>query len=110
MIHLPKDGRTALFELRRHCAPLTLTHVENTEYQFRNLQQHSNEPATFYFSRIRQADRDCYHAGIPNTKTQNARRSSTGAIDPTHTSATTTPGVDTAPSVRDKQIVKIYNA
>ena len=79
IINLPKDGRTAIFQLRRHCAPLTQTHVENVEDSFKGLRQNGMEPATVYFSRIRAIDRDCYHAGIPNTDLQLLRRALRGA-------------------------------
>jgi hypothetical protein len=63
----PPDTRTAIFTLRRHCAPLTPDHVEHTREAFYSVKQGHNKVATSYLNRIRVLTRDCYHAGIPNT-------------------------------------------
>ena len=63
----PSDFRTAIFTLRRHCAPLTSDHIERTRQAFFSLKQQHQEVATSYLNRIRILTRDCYHAGIPNS-------------------------------------------
>ena len=74
----PPDARTAIFTLRRHCAPLTPDHVERTREAFCSLKQPHNEVATSYLNRIRVLTRDCYHAGIPNTDAKLIKRTVRG--------------------------------
>ncbi len=74
----PPDARTALFTLRRHCAPLTPDHVERTRKAFCSLKQQHQEVATSYLNRIRLLTRDCYHAGIPNSDAELLKRTVRG--------------------------------
>ncbi|KAI2509522.1 hypothetical protein MHU86_4899 [Fragilaria crotonensis] len=74
----PPDARTAIFTLRRHCAPLTPDHVERTREAFYSIKQGHNEVATSYLNRIRVLTRDCYHAGIPNTDADLIKRAIRG--------------------------------
>ena len=74
----PPDFRTALFTLRRHCAPLTPDHVERTREAFYSLKQLHQEVATSYLNRIRVLTRDCYHAGIPNSDADLIKRTVRG--------------------------------
>ena len=74
----PPDFRTAIFTLRRHCAPLTPDHVERTREAFYSLKQQHQEVATSYLNRIRILTRDCYHAGIPNSDTDLIKRTVRG--------------------------------
>ncbi|KAI2506227.1 hypothetical protein MHU86_8162 [Fragilaria crotonensis] len=74
----PPDARTAIFTLRRHCAPLTPDHIERTREAFCSLKQPHNEVATSYLNRIRTISRDCYHAGIPNSDAELIKRTVRG--------------------------------
>ena len=74
----PPDARSAIFTLRRHCAPLTPDHVERTREAFYSIKQGHNEVATSYLNRIRVLTRDCYHAGIPNTDADLVKRAIRG--------------------------------
>ena len=74
----PPDARTALFTLRRHCAPLTPDHIERTREAFCAIKQPHHEVATSYLNRIRLLTRDCYHAGIPNTDAELIKRAIRG--------------------------------
>ena len=74
----PPDFRTAIFTLRRHCAPLTSDHIERTRQAFFSLKQQHQEVATSYLNRIRLLTRDCYHAGIPNSDIELIKRTVRG--------------------------------
>ncbi|KAI2502700.1 hypothetical protein MHU86_11757 [Fragilaria crotonensis] len=74
----PPDARTAIFTLRRHCAPLTPDHIERTREAFCSIKQPHNEVATSYLNRIRTISRDCYHAGIPNSDAELIKRTVRG--------------------------------
>jgi hypothetical protein len=74
----PPDARTAIFTLRRHCAPLTPDHVERTCETFYSIKQGHQEVATSYLNRIRTITRDCYHAGIPNNDADLIKRAIRG--------------------------------